>query len=68
VSNAESVIVTAANYFFTKQLDGVEQTTWEWAVEVLARTDLRDRKLQQRPASRNQGTESRRLLRLEAAA
>jgi alpha/beta superfamily hydrolase len=35
VRNAESVIVTGADHFFTKQLDAVEETLRGWAVEVL---------------------------------
>jgi len=35
VRNAESVIVTGADHFFTKQLDAVEETMRGWAVEVL---------------------------------
>ena len=33
--NAESVIITGADHFFTKQLDAVEETMRSWAVEVL---------------------------------
>jgi alpha/beta superfamily hydrolase len=35
VRNAESVIVTGADHFFTKQLDAVEETMRGWAEEVL---------------------------------
>jgi len=35
VRNAESVVVTGADHFFTKQLDAVEETLRGWAVEVL---------------------------------
>jgi uncharacterized protein len=35
VRNAESVIVTGADHFFTKQLDAVEETMRGWAVEIL---------------------------------
>jgi len=34
VRNAESVIVTGADHFFTKQLDAVEETIRQWAEEV----------------------------------
>ena len=34
--NAESVIITGADHFFTKQLDAVEETLRSWAEEVLA--------------------------------
>jgi alpha/beta superfamily hydrolase len=33
--NAESVIVTGADHFFTKQLDAVEETMRTWAEELL---------------------------------
>lgn len=36
VRNAESVIITGADHFFTKQLDAVEETMRTWAEEVLA--------------------------------
>jgi alpha/beta superfamily hydrolase len=35
VRNAESVIVTGADHFFTKQLDIVEETMRTWAEEVI---------------------------------
>lgn len=35
VRNAESVVVTGADHFFTKQLDAVEETMRGWAVEML---------------------------------
>ena len=35
VRNAESVIVTGADHFFTKQLDAVEETMRGWAAELL---------------------------------
>ena len=35
VRNAESVIVTGADHFFTKQLDAVEETMRGWAGEIL---------------------------------
>ena len=35
VRNAESVIVTGADHFFTKQLDAVEETMRGWAAEIL---------------------------------
>jgi hypothetical protein len=35
VRNAESVIVTGADHFFTKQLEAVEETMREWALELL---------------------------------
>jgi uncharacterized protein len=34
--NAESVIVTGADHFFTRQLDAVEETMRNWATEILA--------------------------------
>lgn len=34
--NAESVIVTGADHFFTRQLDAVEETMRTWATEILA--------------------------------
>ena len=34
VRNAESVIVTGADHFFSKQLDAVEETLRQWAEEV----------------------------------
>jgi alpha/beta superfamily hydrolase len=36
VRNAESVIVTGADHFFTKQIDAVEETMRGWAAEILA--------------------------------
>jgi alpha/beta superfamily hydrolase len=36
VRNAESVIVTGADHFFTKQLDTVDETIRTWAEEVIA--------------------------------
>lgn len=35
IRNAESVIVTGADHFFTKQLEAVEETMRGWAAEVL---------------------------------
>ncbi len=35
VRNAQSVIVTGADHFFTKQLDTVDQTMRSWAEEIL---------------------------------
>jgi len=35
IRNAESVIVTGADHFFTKQLDAVDETIRAWAEEVL---------------------------------
>ena len=35
VRNAESVIITGADHFFTKQLEGVEETLRGWAEELL---------------------------------
>ena len=35
VRNAESVIVTGADHFFTKQIDAVEETMRSWATEIL---------------------------------
>ena len=35
VHNAESVIITGADHFFTKQLDALEETMRSWAEEVL---------------------------------
>lgn len=35
VRNAESVIITGADHFFTKQLDAVEETMRAWAAELL---------------------------------
>ncbi len=35
VRNAESVIVTGADHFFTKQLDTVDETMRSWAEEIL---------------------------------
>ncbi len=39
IRNAESVIVTGADHFFSKQLDAVEETLRSWAEELLE-TDL----------------------------
>jgi alpha/beta superfamily hydrolase len=36
IRNAESVIVTGADHFFTKQIDAVEETIRNWAEEILA--------------------------------
>ena len=36
VRNAESVIVTGADHFFTKQLEAVEETMRAWAEELIA--------------------------------
>ena len=36
VRNAESVIVTGADHFFTKQIEAVEETMRTWAEEVIA--------------------------------
>ena len=36
IRNAESVIVTGADHFFTKQLEMVEETLRSWAEEVIA--------------------------------
>ena len=38
VRNAESVIVTGADHFFTKQLEAVEETIRAWAEEVVQQT------------------------------
>jgi alpha/beta superfamily hydrolase len=35
IRNAESVIVTGADHFFTKQLEAVEETIRAWAEEVV---------------------------------
>jgi alpha/beta superfamily hydrolase len=35
IRNAESVIVTGADHFFTKQIDAVEETVRGWAEELL---------------------------------
>lgn len=35
VRNAESVIITGADHFFTKQLEAVEETMRSWAEEIL---------------------------------
>jgi len=35
VRNAESVIITGADHFFTKQLEGLEETIRGWAEELL---------------------------------
>lgn len=37
IRNAESVIVTGADHFFTKQLEAVEETMRGWAEELLER-------------------------------
>jgi len=36
VRNAESVIVTGSDHFFSKQLDAVDETIRQWAEEVVA--------------------------------
>lgn len=36
IRNAETVIITGADHFFTKQLDGVEETIRGWAEEILS--------------------------------
>lgn len=36
IRNAETVIVTGADHFFTKQIEAVEQTMRTWAEELLA--------------------------------
>jgi hypothetical protein len=36
VRNAETVIISGADHFFTKQLDGVEETIRAWAEDILA--------------------------------
>jgi alpha/beta superfamily hydrolase len=36
IRNAETVIITGADHFFTKQLDAVEETLRTWAEELLA--------------------------------
>ncbi len=36
MKNAESVVVTSADHFFTKQLEAVEETMRTWAEEVIA--------------------------------
>ncbi len=36
VPNAESVFVTGADHFFTRELDAVEETMRTWATEILA--------------------------------
>ena len=36
VRNAETIIVTGADHFFSKQLDAVEETMRTWAEEILA--------------------------------
>lgn len=36
IRNAESVIVTGADHFFTKQIEAVEETMRGWAEEILA--------------------------------
>jgi alpha/beta superfamily hydrolase len=36
VTNAETVIVTGADHFFSKQLDAVDETIRAWAEEVIA--------------------------------
>lgn len=35
VRNAETVVITGADHFFTKQLEGVEETIRTWAEEIL---------------------------------
>jgi len=35
VRNAESIVVTGADHFFTKQLEAVEETMRAWATEML---------------------------------
>jgi alpha/beta superfamily hydrolase len=35
IRNAESVIVTGADHFFTKQIEAVEETMRSWATEIL---------------------------------
>jgi uncharacterized protein len=35
--NAESVVITGADHFFTKQLEGLEETMRSWAEEILER-------------------------------
>jgi alpha/beta superfamily hydrolase len=35
IRNAESVVVTGADHFFTKQIDAVEETMRTWAAEIL---------------------------------
>jgi uncharacterized protein len=35
IRNAESIVITGADHFFTKQLDGVEETMRIWAEELL---------------------------------
>lgn len=35
VRNAESVIVTGADHFFTKQIEAVEETLRSWAEELI---------------------------------
>ena len=37
VRNAESVLITGADHFFTKQLEGLEETMRAWAEELLER-------------------------------
>jgi len=41
VRNAESVIITGADHFFTKQLDAVEETMRSWAVEIFGSLEPR---------------------------
>jgi hypothetical protein len=36
IRNAETIIITGADHFFTKQLDGVEETIRGWAEEILS--------------------------------
>lgn len=36
VRNGESVVVTGADHFFTKQLEAVEETMRSWALEILS--------------------------------
>jgi alpha/beta superfamily hydrolase len=38
VRNAETVIITGADHFFTKQLEAVEETIRAWAEEVIAQS------------------------------
>ncbi len=35
IRNSQSVVITGADHFFTKQLDGVEETMRSWAEELL---------------------------------
>ena len=36
IRNAETVVITGADHFFTKQLEGVEETIRGWAEEIIA--------------------------------